>query len=56
MATTQDELAEKSNASPLAVPSRQPETEDYAQITASVTLTLQPMIKETVEAAMKSGH
>lgn len=55
METTHKGAAAMINTSPTTPAPRQLEAEEYAHIAEAVALTLKPMIKETVEAAMNKG-
>lgn len=53
--TAQDDTAAQPNTTPPNEPSTQAGTGNYAQIAAAAAQMQQPMIKETVEAAIKTG-
>lgn len=55
METTQNAMALVLNTSSTTPAPRELEAEEYAHIAAAVALTLQPIIKETVETAMRRG-
>lgn len=53
--TSQDSMATESHTTQNTPAPRQLDKEEYTHIADEVAITLEPMIKETVEAAMKSG-